>query len=82
MDSCGELVIKPLGKDSYHHAYNYELRGFAGDSCYAALKHFTDCMVCGDEFETNAPDYLRNLEVVDTCYESAGISLPVAIRRS
>jgi len=79
MDSCGDLIIKPLGKDSYHHAYNYELSGFAGDSCYAALKHFSECMVSGEEFETNGRDYLRTLEVVDACYDSAETGLPVDV---
>jgi len=39
-------------------------------------------MISGDEFETNGPDYLHNLEVVDACYESAGTGLPMAIKRS
>jgi len=79
MDSCGDLVIKPLGKDSYHHAYDYELRGFAGDSGYSALKHFSECMISGEEFETNGRDYLRTLEVVDACYTSAETGLPIDI---
>jgi len=77
MDSCGDLIIKKLGQDSYHHRYTHPLRGFAGDSCFAALRHFIDCMLSGQEFETNGPDYLKTLEVMEACYRSAETGNPI-----
>jgi predicted dehydrogenase len=77
MDSCGDLIIKKLGQDSYHHEYSHPLRGFAGDSCHATLRHFIDCLLSDQEFETNGPDYLKTLEVVEACYRSAEIGNPI-----
>jgi len=36
-------------------------------------------MISGEEFETNGPDYLRTLEVVDACYDSAETGLPIEL---
>jgi predicted dehydrogenase len=71
MDSCGDLVIKPLGEASYHHEYHRELKGFAGDSCYFAIRHFADGLLSGNEFETNGYEYLKTLKVVEACYRSS-----------
>jgi len=30
-----------------------------------------DCMLSGREFETNGPDYLKNVGIVEAAYESA-----------
>ena len=76
MDSCGDLTIKKLGQPSYHHAYAYEQRGFAGDSCFAAQRHFVDSLLNGTEFETNGQDYLKTLAIVDACYRSAETGNP------
>jgi predicted dehydrogenase len=80
MDSCGDITVKPLGRDSYHHAYDHPLKGFAGDSCYVALRHFVDGLVQGTEYETNGSDYLKTLVVVEACYESAACGHPVQVR--
>jgi predicted dehydrogenase len=77
MDSCGDIIIKPLGRDSHRHAYEHPIRGFAGDSCYYALRHFVDGLITGKDFETNGPDYLKTLKAVDACYESSESGLPV-----
>jgi predicted dehydrogenase len=77
MDSCGDLLIKKLGQVSYHLDYDHPQRGFAGDSCYAALRHFVDCLLSGREFETNGADYLKTLEVMEACYDSAETGLPI-----
>ena len=77
MDSCGDILIKPLGKESYRHAYEHEIRGFAGDSCYFAIRHFIDALLTGEPFETSGPDYLNTLQVVEACYRSAETGDPV-----
>lgn len=76
MDSCGDLTIKKLGQPSYHHAYPHEEMGFAGDSCFAAQRHFVDSLLKGTEFETNGRDYLKTLAIVDACYRSAETGNP------
>lgn len=82
MDSCGDITVKPLGKDAYRHIYDHQIRGFAGDSCYFAFKHFIHGLVSGKEFETCGPDYLKTLAAVEACYESAETGLPVSVDES
>jgi predicted dehydrogenase len=79
MDSCGELVIKPLGEPSYRHDYPRELKGFAGDSCYFAIRHFLDRLLDDEPFETNGTDYLKTLRVVEACYQSSERGLPIIL---
>jgi predicted dehydrogenase len=80
MDSCGDIIVKPLGKDSYRQDYDHQIRGFAGDSCYHALKHFIDGLNSGCQFETSGSDYLKTLRVVEACYESSETGLPVGLK--
>jgi predicted dehydrogenase len=80
MDSCGDIIVKPLGKDSYRHDYDHRIRGFAGDSCYFAIRHFIDGLKSGRNFETNGADYLKTLQVVEACYQSSESGLPVELR--
>ena len=79
MDSCGDIIIKPLGKDAFGHIYDYQIRGFAGDSCYFALRHFIESLNSGREFETGGHDYLKTLAIVEACYESSKSGLPVHV---
>lgn len=54
--------------------------GYRGDSCRATQQHFVDCLASGDEFETEATDYLkRTVAVVESCYRSAAENRPVRI---
>jgi predicted dehydrogenase len=54
--------------------------GYRGDSCRATQQHFVDCLASGDEFETEATDYLkRTVAVVEACYRSAAENRPVRI---
>ena len=80
MDSCGDIIIKPLGKTSYHHTYDHKIRGFAGDSCFFALRHFIEQLHSDREFETSGTDYLKTLAAVEACYESAHSGLPVSLK--
>ena len=67
----GHIRIKLLGKPAYRHEYFHEDRGFAGDCCYRAERHFVDCMLSGMAFESNGESYLKTLQAVEACYESA-----------
>jgi predicted dehydrogenase len=54
--------------------------GYRGDSCRATQQQFVDCLASGDEFETEATDYLkRTVAVVESCYRSAAENRPVRI---
>jgi predicted dehydrogenase len=80
MDACGDLTVKQLGRSSYHHAYDCEHRGFAGDSVYNTFQHFVTNLLAGTLFETNGRAYLKTLEVVEACYRSAASGQPEALR--
>jgi D-apiose dehydrogenase len=54
--------------------------GYRGESCRSTQQHFVDCLASGDEFETEATDYLkRTVAVVESCYRSAAENRPVRI---
>jgi predicted dehydrogenase len=54
--------------------------GYRGDSCRATQQHFVDCLASGDEFETEATDYLRRtVALVESCYRSAAENRPVRL---
>jgi predicted dehydrogenase len=67
----GRIRIKPLGAEPYEHEYHHEDINFCGDCVYALQRHFTDCMLRGDEFEASGEDYLKTIRVVEAVYESA-----------
>ena len=71
MDSDANMRIKPLGEPSRTHEYPHEDVNFCGDSCYFAQRHFVDCLVSGEPFETSGAEYLKTWDVQEACYESA-----------
>jgi predicted dehydrogenase len=77
--SNGRLTIQELGRKETEHKYHHENRGFAGDCCYNAQRHFIDRLIDGDPFETNGPNYLRTLAVQDAVYASAQKQAPVEV---
>ncbi len=72
LDTEAKLRLKPLGRAAADVAYSRENRGFAGDCVYALQRHFTDCLLSGEPFESTGEDYLKTLAVVEAVYESAG----------
>lgn len=72
----GKITIQPLGKPEKIHVYPMDDRNFAGDCVYATQRHFIDCLLTGEEFETNGPDYLRNINVQEAVYRSAVTGMP------
>jgi len=63
--------VKRLGEPLIELHYARERKNFAGDCVYFLQRHFVDCLVSGQEFETNGLDYLKNVRIVDAAYESA-----------
>ena len=56
------------------------LTGYKGDSCRATQQHFIDCLLSGEEFETEVTDYLnKTVAAVEACYRSAAQNRPVSI---
>jgi predicted dehydrogenase len=79
LDEDGRLLIHHLGKAPVEHPYAHERRGFAGDSCHAALRHFLESLRSGLPFETGGREYLRTLAVQEAVYASAASGVPVAV---
>lgn len=71
LDTAGNISVKLLGKPTVQHAYKHEAKNFAGDCVYAIQRHFIDCYLAGREPESTGEDYLKNVRLVEACYESA-----------
>ena len=67
----GRITVKLLDQPAYPHRYDPPRRGMAGDSCLALQRHFVESVRAGTPFESEGPDYLRTLRVVEACYTSA-----------
>ena len=67
-----DLSIHLINQDAQLVPHAYEQPGgYKGASAQATQAHFIDCLNTGKPFETNGPDYLRSLAVVEAVYESA-----------
>jgi predicted dehydrogenase len=75
----GEIRIKPLGQAPRRHDYEHPHAGFAGDCVYALQRHFVDCRLSGEPFESSGEDYLRTARAVEAVYESARTGRPVEL---
>jgi predicted dehydrogenase len=67
----GTITIQPLGKKEEKHFYLHHKIDFSGDCVYTTQRHFINCLISGDEFETNGPDYLKSLAIQEAVYDSA-----------
>jgi D-apiose dehydrogenase len=71
MTPSGDLFITDYGNDEQPHEYDKPEIGYKGDSVKAAQQHYVNCLLSGDACETEAEDYLRTVQAVNACYESA-----------
>jgi predicted dehydrogenase len=72
LDRDGTVTVKPLFKPARQHEYNIPQTGYRGDSCRATLRHFVDCLLSDECFETEGEDYLNQvMRAVFAGYESA-----------
>jgi predicted dehydrogenase len=85
MDVESTIRVKRLGQPGIELDYQRERKNFAGDCVFFLQRHFVDCMLSGEEFESSGTDYLNNVRIVDAAYESArtgrtvrlsGLSIP------
>ena len=81
LDESGRMLLQPIGQPAREHRYVHERRGFAGDSCYAAIRHFVDRLIDGGPFETDGREYLKTLAVEEAVYASAASNRPVVVSR-
>jgi predicted dehydrogenase len=79
MNTDGSLRLKQLGKPAVPVEYPHADINFAGDCVYALQRHFTDAVLAGTPFESEGPDYLRSIRVMEAVYESAACDLPVQL---
>lgn len=77
--SDGRLTVQNLGKKETDHHYIHKMVQFSGDCVYQTQKHFVDCLMSGDEFESNGQNYLRSLKVQEAVYLSADSGLPIEV---
>jgi predicted dehydrogenase len=71
MDTDSTIRVKRLGQPAVELEYQRERKNFAGDCVYLLQRHFVDCLLSGEEFESSGTDYLNNVRIVDAAYESA-----------
>ncbi len=77
--SNGDVTVQKLGEPETKHEYFHEDRGFAGDCAYYFERHFADCMLNNQPFETNGENYLKTLQVQEAVYASADQGIPKEI---
>ncbi|MGH8638533.1 MAG: Gfo/Idh/MocA family protein [Burkholderiales bacterium] len=71
MDPDSNIRVKRLGTPGYAFEYERSNVNFAGDCVYFLQRHFVDCMLSEQEFESNGDDYLRTITAVEAAYKSA-----------
>jgi hypothetical protein len=80
MDTTSRIRIKPLGEAARDLDYARADMNFAGDCVYFLQRHFADCMLSGEDFESNGADYLKTIAAVEAVYESAALKQAVRCR--
>jgi predicted dehydrogenase len=80
MDTESNIRMKLLGQREFDVDYTRANVGFAGDCVYPTQRHFIDCLLSGKQFETDGPEYLKTLAVVEAIYRSAETRRPVSVK--
>ena len=73
----GRLTIQQLGESEKDHEYAAPKKNFAGDCVIETQRHFVNCLIDSQPFETSGEQYLRTLNVQEAIYESAANRQPV-----
>jgi predicted dehydrogenase len=72
LDGFGRLFVRPRGGEEREHAYSWEDRGYGGDCVYRQSRHVVDHLLTGAPLVNSGRDYLRNLDIEEAIYRSAG----------
>jgi predicted dehydrogenase len=73
-DGAGRIFLRDGADERREHAYSIPQTGYRGDSCYAAQRHFVECLASGAPFETSGRDYLETTKLVFDAYRLAEIA--------
>jgi D-apiose dehydrogenase len=79
MDLSGDLTFKPLGEPVRTIEYEHPRVNFGSDCCYHLQRHFVDNLLSEEPFEGEVEDYLKTLQLVEACYQSADVRQAVSI---
>lgn len=75
----GSITFQPLGQPETPVDYHHEDIDFGGDCVYFTQKHLAECLISGQEPETDGTKYLQNLHIQEAIYESARLKQAVQI---
>jgi predicted dehydrogenase len=81
MTSDGRLWITEYGSHERQHEYALPPTGFKGDSVKALQDHLVHCLRTGRQAESEGHLYLKTVNVVAACYESAEKGVPVRLSK-
>lgn len=80
MTPQGELFITQYGQPEYRHEYEIPTQGYKGDSVFAAQQHYAACLRAGTPCETEGEEYLKTVQAMFACYESAATGKLIALK--
>lgn len=76
----GKITLQKLGKTEKEHVYHHEAKNFAGDCVFSTQRHFIDCLIGNQSFETSGDEYLKNIAVQEAIYESNKMNQVIVIK--
>ena len=71
LDGTGQLFVRPRAGVETVHPYDWNNRGFAGDSVFACQSHLVQCLLSGLPSPISGREYLRNLVIEEAIYQSS-----------
>jgi predicted dehydrogenase len=79
LSADGRLWLTAYGQAEGEHAFPTTSVGYKGDSVRATQAHLSDCLRSGRPSESEGRDYLRTVQAVFGCYQSAETGQAVAL---
>lgn len=67
----GQLWLTEPGEAEQRLPFDPPTAGYKGDSVFATQAHLLDCLRAGRPSESDGPDYLKTVALVEACYRSA-----------
>lgn len=80
MSAEGRLWVTEYGQPEVPHDYAIPTVGYKGDSVRATQEHLIECLQSSRPSESDGRDYLKTVEAVFACYQSAERGEPVTLR--
>ena len=73
-----KLHVQLNNGEAFEHLYEHP-GGYKGGSCLGTQAHFIQSLQNSTPFETNGPDYLKTLAVVEAVYASSEAGQAVTV---